>query len=922
MSSQNNSNGGLSRSELWILGCFGVVLISVALFTGFRFTQQHQQRVFTEQSQQFFHEVGLRVVELRSVMKSMLGMHYASDEFAGADIDVFAAQLRQYSPFVHSLGMFEDVDGSMRSNYERWMANKSQSSFTIHDYAREGESIPSANRERFLPLISINPVDPASVSLLGTDFGSNSVIANLLQQSVDTGNCAVSAVPGGWPMAGNTLLIQPVYFGVQPPNSPDDRRELFAGGIWVSIDLNEMLRAGFNDTTQGMVTMQVTTTGEQSNLSVTEAAPQQSSGIDVNYPELKVERTWGIGDSRLSLTFTQQPRMPKSHAMAILLLTFATLLFVAVVVAFMLHRRVAQEERLRSLRAINTEREKAERTLESISDAVVALDNQLNIVYLNSSANRFLQLRDGDVLYQPIDQYVQFACAVDGAVAFSGLKDAVESLASDGRAEFDVALSLPHLADSTVKLTLSRMTDTEGISEGCIMVLQDVSKERKLSSELEYRANHDPLTGSYNRFYFEKRLRELVDDAPISHRQHALCYIDLDQFKIVNDTCGHPSGDRLLCELTEFLRARLRSADVLARLGGDEFGVIICDAQPEEALAVANKLYEFFQTFIFEQDGKAFPVHASIGFVEINKHNCDLTTIMSAADIACYTAKDSGRNALVVYSDTDESMAQRQEEMNWQPQLQQALVNDEFCLLVQAVAAIDPATGLTRIVHYEFLLRLLSNEGEEISPIKFIQAAERYDLMGEIDRWVIAHAFQTVNSVRDQLPQDCSFSINLSGQSAADPDLLTFVTEQMHKQDVDPERFWFEITETAAITHFSNAILLIDGIRALGSKVALDDFGSGLSSFGYLRQLPVDILKIDGQFVRDVDSSEVAREMVRAIDHVGKTMGLKTVAEFVESQPVLDELAKIKVDYAQGYHIAKPCHIDEALELQRTRLAS
>jgi len=420
-------------------------------------------------------------------------------------------------------------------------------------------------------------------------------------------------------------------------------------------------------------------------------------------------------------------------------------------------------------------------------------------------------------------------------------------------------------------------------------------------------------TGSYNRFYFDKRLAQLVEDVPASSRSHALCYIDLDQFKIVNDTCGHPSGDRLLCELTDALRERLRASDVLARLGGDEFGIIICDADEEAALAVANKLYAFFQTFVFEDDGRAFPVHASIGFVNINVDHCDLQSIMSAADVACYTAKDSGRNALVVYSETDSAMSERKEEMNWLPVLTSALNDNDFVLLVQAVADINPETASTTITHYEFLLRLNAND-ELITPFKFIKAAERYDLMRDIDRWVVSNALATVAKVQHDLPQDCTFSINLSGQSAGDSSVLPFIAEQMAMHDVEPRRFWFEITETAAITHFATAVSLIEGIQALGSSVALDDFGSGLSSFGYLRQLPVDVLKIDGQFIKDIDKSDVAKEMVRAMHHVGRAMGLKTVAEFVENEAVVKELASIGVDYAQGFFIAKPCPIEEALK--------
>jgi len=628
---------------------------------------------------------------------------------------------------------------------------------------------------------------------------------------------------------------------------------------------------------------------------------------------LSTSTTVEAGASKLTLTFERQALMPKANVIAILSIALSLITIGFLIIAFINHLRIAQQDRLYSLRAISKERENAELTLKSINDSVVSLDANLAVVYLNPSAQRFLKLDDDAVLGKLFEEHVKIR-SVEGEVKrFPGLTQTLNSLENDTRMSFDVEVLLEHLKGSTVKITISRMRGMDSDAGGCILVLEDVSNERKLSNELEFRANHDALTGSYNRFYFDRRLAQLVEDVPASGRSHALCYIDLDQFKIVNDTCGHPSGDRLLCELTDALRERLRASDVLARLGGDEFGIIICDADQEAALSVANKLYAFFQTFVFEDEGRAFPVHASIGFVNINVDHCDLQSIMSAADVACYTAKDSGRNALVVYSESDAEMSERKEEMNWLPVLTSALNDNDFILLVQAVADINSDTSATTVTHYEFLLRLKHNDDELLTPFKFIKAAERYNLMRDIDRWVISNALKTVAQVQHDLPQDCTFSINLSGQSAGDSSVLPFIAEQMALHKVEPRRFWFEITETAAITHFANAISLIEGIQALGSSVALDDFGSGLSSFGYLRQLPVDVLKIDGQFIQDIDKSDVAKEMVRAMHHVGKAMGLKTVAEFVENEAVVKVLASIGVDYAQGFFIAMPCPIEEAL---------
>ena len=389
--------------------------------------------------------------------------------------------------------------------------------------------------------------------------------------------------------------------------------------------------------------------------------------------------------------------------------------------------------------------------------------------------------------------------------------------------------------------------------------------------------------------------------------------MDLDQFKVVNDTCGHRAGDRLLRELTENMMTSVRKGDVLSRLGGDEFGLLIVNATPDVAQQVSERLYSFFQNYVFHHEEKAFAVRASIGLVHIDQSIGQLKDVMAAADIACYASKDSGRNSLSVYSTTDENMAERSVELSWLPRLQTALQNDEFRLHVQAVASLDPTHATTHITHFEFLLRLANSDGTESTPWQFVQAAERYDLMREIDKWVIRNALRIIDGLRGKPGGDCSFSINLSGQSAADPTLRFFIQEQIELYDVDPAQIWFELTETAAISHFSVAVDLIKSIRGFGSKVALDDFGSGLSSFGYLKNLPVDVIKIDGQFVKEIANNTIDREMVRAIHHVGRSMGIETVAEFVESQAIVDELIKIGIDYAQGYHIGKPCSISDAM---------
>lgn len=357
----------------------------------------------------------------------------------------------------------------------------------------------------------------------------------------------------------------------------------------------------------------------------------------------------------------------------------------------------------------------------------------------------------------------------------------------------------------------------------------------------------------------------------------------------------------------------VRDDDVLSRLGGDEFGLLMINVNRDEATRMSNRIYDFFQNYIFKHEDFAFSVTASIGVVHIDKSCANMKDVLAAADIACYSAKDNGRNSLSVYSKTDVGMAERSVELSWLPRLQKALQEDQFRLYLQPVASLLKTPSEQRITHFEFLLRLTDSDGKEMSPWQIIQAAERYDLMREIDKWVIRNALRTVSELQSGPGAQCSYSINLSGQSAADPSLKSFIATQMNAHQIDPSKIWFELTETAAISHFSVAVDLIKNIRSVGSKVALDDFGSGLSSFGYLKNLPVDIIKIDGQFVKEISHNPIDREMVRAIHQVGQSMNIVSVAEFVEDQATVEELLKIGVNYAQGYFIGKPQRIEDAI---------
>jgi diguanylate cyclase (GGDEF)-like protein len=432
------------------------------------------------------------------------------------------------------------------------------------------------------------------------------------------------------------------------------------------------------------------------------------------------------------------------------------------------------------------------------------------------------------------------------------------------------------------------------------------------NKELLHLTFHDPLTGRYNRRAFEARLAHASETAVIEHQRHALCYVDLDQFKLVNDTCGHVAGDELLKQIAALLQGEIRGSDMLARLGGDEFGILFESCELDKATRIAEAIRLKVKKHRFVWQNTPFDISISIGLAAITADNPDVADALKNADAACYVAKESGRNRLQIYEQHDKELAQRHGEMQWVSRLQQALEENRFELYGQRIR---PTLPDKNDCHYEVLLRLRNPDGQMVPPMAFIPAAERYNLMSSIDLWVVEHALDIlVNHKRGPSGQPIMLAINLSGQSLGNKEILNRVQQWIETSGVGAERLCFEITETAAITNLTAAVDFIRSLRRLGCKFSLDDFGSGLSSFGYLSNLEIDFLKIDGHFITNILTDPVNRSIVGAINEIGHVMGIHTIAEFVENEAVVLELARIGVDYLQGYGIHKPEPLIELLD--------
>jgi diguanylate cyclase (GGDEF)-like protein len=435
------------------------------------------------------------------------------------------------------------------------------------------------------------------------------------------------------------------------------------------------------------------------------------------------------------------------------------------------------------------------------------------------------------------------------------------------------------------------------------LVIRRVSEKNK---QLDFHASHDSLTGLINRREFEKRVQRAINQARAQSMTHTLFYMDLDQFKIVNDTCGHAAGDELLKQLSKLLLSSVRKRDTLGRLGGDEFGMLLENCHLEKGVEIANNLLTAIKNFHFTWEDETFSPGMSIGVVPIDRSTLDIATVLNAADSACYIAKESGRNRVQIAHLGNKKLQERHNQIQWVPRITRALEEDRFALYFQPIISLKTNTSHGK--HIEILVRMLDGENI-IVPGVFLPVAEKYGIAISIDKWVVRNAFAWLaNSNLNNSPD--MISINLSGQSVGDESILKFILEQFNEHNIPYEKVCFEITETAAIANITAATSFMLTLRGYGCRFSLDDFGSGLSSFSYLRKLPVDFLKIDGMFIRDVLSDPVDHAMVRSINELGHLLGKKTIAEFVETMDLADELKRMGIDYAQGYIYSPPQPIE------------
>ena len=560
--------------------------------------------------------------------------------------------------------------------------------------------------------------------------------------------------------------------------------------------------------------------------------------------------------------------------------------------------------------SLSRSKRQAQYTLESIGEGVVTTDNDGRIDYMNHAAENSIGVNRDDATGHTIGELFTLVDDSDRRP----LGDPVDRCLSMRRrinmGRRAVMVTHDGEQEHSVELSASPIRGPGDSISGAVVVFHDVGELRGLTRKMSYQAAHDPMTGLINRREFERRLDEAMDTAHSDEAVHMLFYMDLDRFKAVNDSCGHLAGDSMLREVATLIRDQVRESDFVGRLGGDEFGALLIGCPIDKARQIATDICNAIADYRFVWKDKIFSIGVSIGLVEISHVSGTVQDVMAAADSACYVAKQEGRGKVHIYSARDEVIARERGDIQWLRELQSALHESRFELAVQPILSMTRSADSGPAV--EILLRLPDGRDRDPDSADFLRPAERYQLMPQIDRWVVNATLTAIAAGEIRLAANRSCAINLSGQTIGDEGFLGFVVEALDRSGVAPSAICFEVTEKAILANVQQAQRFIEVLHGIGCEFALDDFGSGMGAFASLKELPIDYLKIDGMYTRNLQTDEVNQEMVSAMIKLARTLKFRVVAEQVEHQEDFDWLRDVGIDYVQGHFVESPVSLGSA----------
>lgn len=855
------------------------------------------QRIYAAQATGIIQLITQRLATDRAVLTPLSGLYQANALHGAQQLSSVAGALLHSYPYFSNFAYLRWLPAAERDGYVARMREQGHPQFHLHPFGEFDGSVP---RDR--PALVIGFLAPSSATnagFLGADLLSDPQIAEAVERAVRKGRMAVIAVPRFNGNRPGYLALMATYNGRKPPADAAERKRQLSGMFMLSVDFPRMLDGILDAHPQWSLSIRNLSVPRGQGQTIYHSEAREGTPLPSILPSYRVDQRLHVDHHRLSIDLTRYAELADLRLGTSLPAALLPWILIGALGWITGLRRHARRTQAAVESELAHSREQAEIALSSITDAVITTDAGMRIQFMNPVATRLTGWPLASALGRGLGEIAPLLEEHTREPMYADLA----SLGNRGASAAEGILQARDGRNHIVEIRVSALSGRNRTGGGLALVLRDVSRERELENALDYQSTRDPLTGLLNRRSFETYLRQWLNLRQPGGPRGALCQIDLNHFKLINDTAGHRAGDELLRQFAWLLGTVLPTGTILARLGADEFGILLPPNLEDTPQQVAQHLIEAAKVFDFNWEQQHFNIGASIGLVLVADDRQDAGDLLIKADLACLAAKDKGRNNFHVYDEADAAIAQRSGQMLWLARLQEALHNDRFILYTQPMLPLKAASQ-PREMH-EFLLRMRLDDGSLATPDLFIPAAERYQLMAELDRRIVDLALGLIaRSAGD--PHGTLYTINLSGQSVGEPNLANFIFERLRHHGVSPAQVCFEITETAAISNMHGAQTLISQLRARGVRFALDDFGAGLSSFTYLKRLPVDFLKIEGEFVRGMRQDRTDRSLVESFCEIGRAFNLLIIAESVEDEATLSALRDIGVDYAQGFHIGRP----------------
>jgi len=892
-----------------------VVMLGVAVSFFVTRDLQQSEEMLNQSSNQLYKNLSDNINDINAVLSGFVALHNTIEAVDAEQFSQYAREmLRSYSG-IHTIKLLSRVDHSFRKAFVEKMREDGFPTFDIfdgdHDVPMSWK--PASGKTFYFPLTAIEPAVPETIIEMGYDLYSNSAYRQAIDVAIDSGEAVSAASVKLMNNTNGYIVLKPVYAGRELPETKFERRSQVLYVIAVVMQASDLLD---NVEVHSGMRIDLYKKNKQDDrliekvhsISNPEAEEPQDAYTFSVYNFSKVFSKEGQS-LLLSVSTAIGFNSIRMKVIMVALAIWGSFLFLILFIINTHYERL--KEREESQNAWQWEKERADVTLHSLADAVITTNYHGVVEYMNPVAEKLTGWKASDAYGRGIEDVFRL---VDELTDLEIPSPVVECIQRGVTKQSEDDLSLVHKNGdyNSVDYSIAPMYGNQNMVMGAVLVFQDVGSERMMSKLLTYQATHDDLTGLYNRREFERKMSRGIERVFSFKDHYVLLYMDLDQFKVVNDTCGHVAGDLVLRQVAELISPCIKERETFARLGGDEFGILLEGYTLEQAKMIAKEILDTVRKYRFHWSGKVFEIGVSIGIVDIDSGMQSISNIMSYADAACYMAKDMGGNNIQQYQMDDEDYKARKDQMKWVQKITQAFADSRFVLYAQEIVSLHDEDDDE---HYEILMRMIDDNGEIIVPQEYIIAAERFRTMRDIDRWVVRNSFINIQKyvdnrkLNDHIKNRC-YSINLSGQTVGSKSALEYVKEQLLEFPEIIDHVVFEITETATISNVASAKRFIAEFKQMGVKFSLDDFGTGVSSFNYLKNLNVDYLKIDGGFVREMIADSVDMAMVKSISHIGHVMGIKTIAEHAETDEICAKLKDMGVDYAQGFCLHEP----EALE--------